>query len=249
MTLKKEDILYQLDYTKFQFTGNRKEQEDSLYINSSKGFFCICDGLGGEDHGKLASYLLTKSIHELLASNDILNRADLEALVRNAYLKAASKVSTLNIQSSLGTTIIAMIICKDQIIIAHAGDSRAYYFSENQIAWKTKDHSLVQELLDAGILNGEVDIRNHPMKNRITNAIMFNGSKMSFSLDVKIIPKVQSGDFFLLCSDGAIENYSNGEFSNLFLNNSITLNSRWEIFKENAKYSSDNSSAILIRIL
>lgn len=233
----------------FQTLGSRGAQEDSIYINEHRNVYLVCDGIGGINDGDLASTLIVKFIEEKLEDYPIIkSKKTLEDLINSAF-NAFEKYGLENkIDHQMGTTLVLLLLVEDTALIAHIGDSRAFYFSESNDDWISKDHSLVQELFDAGILKTEAEMQSHPLKNKITNALMLNSGETELKIEINEVHHISKGDMFILCSDGAIENMSNSDVKDLFDNKSITLASRWELFKSNARLSSDNSSAILIEI-
>lgn len=238
-----------LNIKNFQNLGSRDIQEDSIFINQDLNIYAVCDGIGGVKGGEIASSFIVNAIETELNNAPFISTKDIvEDIVSSAYKNFIEYGLQNEITHRMGTTLIMLVIANGKAIIAHVGDSRAFYFSKKNDNWISKDHSLVQELFEAGVIKTEEEMLVHPYKNKITNALMINSNDVSPVIEINEIHNISKGDFFILCSDGAIENFSNSDMSELFKNETITMSSRWEIFRENANMSSDNSSAILISL-
>ena len=204
------------------------------YTNNNKpiGLFIICDGMGGHMGGRFASYWATEAIKRVfsdvffsedprktfilkqekktkkkIVENDVreLNFSDLETLVLLAINRANKVVYEFaqhkpDEAGDAGTTISMLVIYDDQAIIANVGDSRTYLIRDQKLEQVSKDHSLVARL----VANGQIlpdEIYTHPYRNIIFRYI---GQKDLEKVDI-FHRKLQSGDFFLLCSDGLWE--------------------------------------------
>lgn len=231
----------------FQLQGNKAEQEDSFFISPDNRLFVVCDGVGGSVNGKRASNTMVKVIseHYLAHETPIVDLGDLCTIIENS-LDQFSVIAKCDSESSrMGTTMALLYLQGDRAYVAHIGDSRVVLikkFSAN--VWSTKDHSIVQELLDAGILKDEEEMKSHPYRNRITRAI--SGSKTSIN-DVVFneIKGIQKGDVFVICSDGLLENFTNEK---------LNLSFKEREFDQaiNALYlasqsSRDNTTAIVVK--
>ena len=129
-------------------------------------------------------------------------------------------------------------------MISHLGDSKVFYMRPStKQSWVTKDHSVVQELFDAGVINSEEEKRVHPMSNKITQVVKASKLLSIDDIKVKSINEVEKGDLILLCTDGALESYYEDELIDHFCNKYITLKSKWEMFAETCKlHSKDNNT-------
>ena len=163
----------------------------------------VCDGMGGALGGKLASSLAADMVSRKIEKS--YNRSMSGVSVENMLLSAITTANVTvfdraaadNSVHGMGTTIVACVVKDSTACIAHVGDSRAYIISSGEISQITKDHSLVQEMLDRGQITKE-QFENHPIKNIITRAL---GVEESIDIDFDYID-VKSGDVILLCSDG-----------------------------------------------
>ncbi|MGN1080655.1 MAG: Stp1/IreP family PP2C-type Ser/Thr phosphatase [Acutalibacteraceae bacterium] len=163
----------------------------------------VCDGMGGANGGNIASQTAVKVISEKITNNLVggMNSSAIKSLLNTAIYTAnlnvfdmAKSVETL---SGMGTTVVAAIICDDVLHIAHAGDSRAYIISGDTIKQITKDHSIVQHMVELGQITSE-EAKVHPKKNVITRAL---GVEETIQVDYTEIP-FNDGDIIMLCTDG-----------------------------------------------
>ncbi len=191
--------------------GSRKDNQDSFIIERCESQSCLvlalCDGMGGAKAGGVASQLSNKAfvshIYGRLTAR-VKKRLDYEALLKEACTEA-NGVSFEYSQfdeafNGMGTTLVGGILKFDGSgYIINVGDSRAYQISRrnHKITQITRDHSLVEELLEYGAITEE-QARVHPQKNIITRAV---GSEAQVEADYYRF-SLRSGDIFLLCSDG-----------------------------------------------
>jgi len=183
----------------------RSSNQDAV----SSGFFeggcwgVVCDGMGGANGGDIASTLAVETIGSTLSDflmDDMSGNAVrqlIEDAVNNANLEIFRRSRLDPALTGMGTTVVCAVVMGDTLYIAHAGDSRAYLISKSGINQVTRDHSMVQELVDLGKLTQE-EARNHPRKNIITRAL---GVYHEISVD-HTESTLSAGDTVLLCSDG-----------------------------------------------
>lgn len=182
--------------------GNiRKLNEDYAEFYEEKNYkvFVLADGMGGHNAGEIASQTASKALIEYIKENiDLIDSRELlEKGVKHANLKVYNLSHCSDTYTGMGTTLVACLITKDIILISNVGDSSCYGVKNGKVTKITKDHSLVQELLDCGSISKEQAI-NHPQKNVITRAI---GTEVDVEVDLFEIRKDEF-DFFLMCSDG-----------------------------------------------
>ena len=176
----------------FQTIGKKATQEDAFYISTDHRLFVICDGVGGRHHGDLASQSIVNELTRHYESPVSQKRTFGQI---KKYLNASlQKLETLsddqNELKGISTTLALLYIKDDQYHTAHIGDSRIILLSStNTSFWSTKDHSVVQELYDAGVLKSEMDMRTHPYRNRITRAITASESSLE-DITFQSTPKV-----------------------------------------------------------
>ncbi len=182
--------------------GNKRTfNEDSVgyYEEEDFGIFVIADGMGGHNAGEVASRIAIDTIIEYVI-NHKKDRSE-EEILNEAILSANRKIyreSLLNEScNGMGTTLVGAFVRENNLTMVNIGDSRGYILKDGQLVKVTKDHSLVQELLDNGTITNE-EAKNHPNKNVITRALGTNPVVTAdyYSLDIRGVSKI------LLCSDG-----------------------------------------------
>jgi PPM family protein phosphatase len=205
--------------------GAKKNQEDYIWpmagkASSNDRLFIVCDGVGGSDNGEIASRLIAEFIARRVKgfdsrqmSEELINQLLIEARV--ALMEFAQK-NGLN--EEMATTFSIIILYPDNAFIAWCGDTRVYHVRDGRIQFKTQDHSLVNTLVKEGEITEE-EARQHPQKNIILRAIRADGSPID--AEAHWIQDIQPDDFFLLCTDGILENVSDGDIELLLSKKNI----------------------------
>jgi serine/threonine protein phosphatase PrpC len=179
----------------------RALNEDAFFYQklSDGELFVVCDGMGGHNGGDIASNAAVRYIHEYFNNNPNSNP---EITIREAIKFANQQIYYLSRTNKghigMGTTAVVLFIQLNSIYIAHAGDSRIYVVNNKKLLKLTKDHSVVQEMVDKGIIKEE-DAESHPRKNEITQAL---GIREFIEPTVATGIRSKKGDRFILCSDG-----------------------------------------------
>ena len=171
-------------------------------FDDRQGFAVVCDGMGGQSAGNIASEMTCRIVADTLiaaiAQNDT---CEAESLLTDAVKEANRAVYTRSVTEAglrgMGTTIVAAVVREGTAYCAHVGDSRIYLFRDGVLSQLTRDHSLVWELMEKGEITPE-EMRTHPNRNMITRAV-----GVSLRLDVDTLSTaLLPGDKLLLCSDG-----------------------------------------------
>ncbi len=192
----------------------RYENQDAYAIRMMAGYTVavVCDGMGGTKGGRRASALavetfqreMEKSLKEGMSSQQITQVIGYSvALANDEIHKNAQEDPALQ---RMGTTLVAAVSAGDGLVISNVGDSRAYHISRNGIRQITRDHSVVENLVESGNLSPEA-AKRHPQRNLITRAL---GPESSVQADNFDVPWKQ-GEFVLLCSDGLVNTVSDQE--------------------------------------
>ena len=191
--------------------GNKRaENQDSYRAQAhtdGKAWLAVCDGMGGARGGRLASGLAVASIEQVLCAGlpgvetDKQARALLEQAVRSANEAVYEKALATPAARGMGTTVVCGVCRGGMLQYAHVGDSRIYLFHGHSICQLTKDHSIVQELVEQGSITAEEAAFN-PRKNLITRAL---GVGPQVEVDFGEIV-LSPGDILVLCTDG-LSNY------------------------------------------
>jgi protein phosphatase len=224
----------------------RRNNEDALAYDAGRGIAVLADGMGGLDAGEVASRIAVDRIMELLAEGLAERGANPEDLITRAVQAANMDVCTRGRekQVDMGTTVVAWLLTTEgQCFIAHVGDSRAYRLRQGALKRLTSDHSMVQQMIDDGIL-GEAEALTAPNRNIITRAL---------GLDVKVKVDVRSwvhmpGDRYLLCSDGLTDLIPEPEINALLdeLTGDMPAAARELVSRANEAGGHDNISVLLI---
>jgi serine/threonine protein phosphatase PrpC len=198
-----------LEYGGYSHKGMvRKSNEDYYYIPSTNKFqnlALIADGMGGHNAGELASRMAVETIIEYLSvrmGRDE-NTHEPLGLIEEAIKVSNNKIFKVSLSNEsyngMGTTLVSAYFSNGVLYLGHVGDSRGYLIRNGQIRQLTKDHSLVQELLDNGTITPD-EVDKHPQKNIITRAL---GTENDIDIDCHKIP-LEEDDIILLCTDGLI---------------------------------------------
>lgn len=181
--------------------GGRQENQDDLgYAETPLGFLIIvCDGMGGGPGGKTASHIVkTVVIETLCNSSAMASPADaFKMAVSRANDALEERMAQVPELKGMGSTMVAALINDQQATIVHLGDSRCYRLRNNKMVFRTKDHSLVGELVQNGALTEE-QARTSPQSNVITRGL---GSTTNHVAEIDEVP-FRQGDRFVLCTDG-----------------------------------------------
>ena len=184
----------------------RKMNQDAYDIQQldRNTLLCVvCDGMGGAKSGNIASSLavdvFSQEIQRTWTPNMEWDKADqmMKSAVKLANFTVYDQARQFEEFDGMGTTLVAALIRGRKVSVVNVGDSRAYRISQNGIRQITKDHSVVQMMVDRGELTPEV-AKSYPGKNFITRAI---GTEATVLCDIFHLD-VSKGDYFLLCSDG-----------------------------------------------
>jgi protein phosphatase len=176
-------------------TGRRRRRNEDAYVVAPP-FFAIADGMGGAQAGEVASRLAARALEE--GAGDDGGGADrIVELIQEANRRVYERSSEDPATSGMGTTMTVALVEGGTVSFGHVGDSRAYLIRDGELRQLTEDHTLVQELMRSGKLTPE-EAETHPQRSVITRAVGTDPD-----VDVDIFPvDAQSGDVFMLCSDG-----------------------------------------------
>lgn len=241
----------------------RPHNEDSTLTDAESGLAILADGMGGYKAGEVASALAATEIyHSITNSLDQIkparasrrqNKSGLSLqslLVKDAVIHANSDIyrTAQEVPDCLGmgTTIVVAWFHNNKATIAHVGDSRLYRKRKDQFQQLTRDHSLLQELVDRGLYTMEEAVATTP-KNLVTRALGIDNS-----VDVDVMEETpEPGDIYMLCSDGLNDMVDDEEIHLTLSKYSANLVQAAQelVSLANAKGGKDNISVILIRIL
>ncbi|MEM9496462.1 MAG: protein phosphatase 2C domain-containing protein [Pseudomonadota bacterium] len=172
----------------------RSENEDAILTDPAGVLWAIADGMGGYGHGDVASDLVTGALSEI-EDTAIATPALRAALMRaNAQIQQVAQTKGTG---AFGATVVAAMFQNGVAHIAWAGDCRAYLMRQRCLRLLTRDHTVVQDMIDQGLLRGE-DSARHPDAHVVTRAVGYERELEVDALSVPVVP----GDVLMLCSDG-----------------------------------------------
>jgi protein phosphatase/serine/threonine-protein phosphatase Stp1 len=176
----------------------RPSNQDTFLLRSDLGLWAVADGAGGHGGGEVASAAVAEALRQLptgLSAGELLGRVRLALQDTNLALR--HEAVARGPRAMLASTVVALLVRDGHFACLWAGDSRCYLWRAGTLSCITRDHSLVQDLVDRGEITEEAAER-HPQANVVTRAI---GADDSLALD-KVTGAVLAGDVFLLMSDG-----------------------------------------------
>lgn len=189
--------------------SNNQDSYSACEIQGGAVFAVVCDGMGGAAEGALASSTAVKIIRKRIIDSyyDGMSDISVKSLLISSLENANKDLYNLSLTDEkyegMGTTVVAMIATENYVYIAHAGDSRAYMKSGGKLYQLTKDHSVVQRMIE----NGEITVQeavNHPKKHIITRALGVDPEiKIDFCQET-----FDEDDIVILCTDG-LTNFCN----------------------------------------
>lgn len=181
----------------------RSQNQDSVKSAPELGLFVVADGMGGHRGGETASAMVAEIVPEFVrkAQQTQGDNWNPKTLIAQAIESASHAIHERATQTpalqGMGTTAVAMLFKDNVLTIGHVGDSRCYYLRPGAIWQATRDHSLVQEKLRAGLIS-RAELKTDRMKNVITRSVGFESDVNVETYEMTVRP----GDVFLICSDG-----------------------------------------------
>ena len=231
--------------------GERANNEDAIYPlfpDENDVVFLVCDGVGGQAKGEIASKLICEHFPVYLKGTK--DNTEDEVILEKGLKYVEEKLQDYTEKNPnalhMGSTLTIMYLSKKEnsAILGWVGDSRIYHIRDGEILFQTKDHSHVQSLLEMGEITEE-EAKTHPKRNVITRAV--NG-RTHTRIATHKINDILENDFFLLCSDGILENLDNEKIKKWFKAGVQSETLKNQIL-ENAKgRTKDNYSMYLIKI-
>lgn len=225
--------------------GNcRKINEDYVgyFENEDLKVYVIADGMGGHNAGEVASKMAVESTIEYIKASDSLE--DAEEVLVESILYSNKKINELsnsdNEMKGMGTTITACLLIGEELIVANVGDSSCYVLNEDGITKVTKDHSLVQQLIDEGSIT-ESEAASHPNKNIITRAL---GTYQNVKVDTFELT-FGCNDKIILCTDGLSNEVNLNEMYDIARNYDNVTACRMLVDLANSRGGRDNISIIV----
>lgn len=250
---------YKLTPYQIHELGQRQNQEDSMFPSYGKStsddrLFILCDGMGGHEKGEVASATVCEAMSQTILSrwnpNEPLSDDLLLQAIEEAYDALDAKDN--GEAKKMGTTMTFLCFHSEGATVAHIGDSRVYQLrpakgdAPADIIFKTRDHSLVNDLIKIGEITEE-EAKNHPQKNVITRAMQPCQERRS-KADIAHLTDIQAGDYFYMCSDGMLEQTSDENLLYIIRKPQTSNEQKIEMLREVTKDNKDNHTAHLISI-
>jgi len=253
-------LISSLEMTKATDTGMvRSHNEDSIATDVEIGLAVLADGMGGYNAGEVASgiatALISSEIREALVRQapHEMDRATGSPFAMTLLTDIIAKANTSIFQSAnsqpqyagMGTTLVVALFCNNQTTIAHIGDSRCYRQRGGKLEQVTRDHSLLQEQIDSGLLTKEAAKRSQN-KNLVTRAL---GIEPAVEAEIHTYP-AQEGDIYLICSDGLNDMVEDEDIELTLgaLGANLQLAAQQLVQMANDNGGRDNISVVLIKV-
>ncbi|MEM7698645.1 MAG: protein phosphatase 2C domain-containing protein [Verrucomicrobiota bacterium] len=238
-TNKTEETQFRcLDWSGLSISGKRKSRnQDSLSVfisadgwaeeSNLKGHQCIdlsgvifvvSDGMGGQAAGEVASEMVVKDLRKFLPAylGDFHGGENLEGVLEDAVNSLHEHVETVGQRrphlTGMGATLVCGLFHRSTVTFAHVGDSRFYRFHDGELTQLTHDHTYLGSLFRRGKMT-ELEMRTHPRRNVLEQAIGGGCQIVTPQVDSA---RIESGDWFLICSDGVIDGLWNKHISRVF---------------------------------
>ncbi len=238
----------------------REHNEDSIGSDTELGLLVLADGMGGHKGGEVASAIAVDSILQELRqelpeltpgitddnTGYSMESMAVEKAIKNANLKIYEAAQNNSKYEGMGTTVVVLLFYDNRITVAHVGDSRLYRMREQLLEQMTRDHTLLQELVDRGFYTRK-EANESLNKNLVTRAVGVNPN-----VDVDLLEDVTLvGDTYLLCSDGLTDMIPDDLIVDIQLNYNDNLDKiNKELIKQAKEYGGkDNVSVMLARVL
>lgn len=233
--------------------GRRSNQEDARYPDrdaplTRNSVFVVCDGVGGQDKGEVASRTVASTVGKCMEHYDSakpFSAADFESVLRKVHRELTAAASGGKLE--MATTMTMVYFHSGGVFTAHIGDSRIYHIRPGVgILHRSDDHSLVNALVHSGNLTPEEAI-DHPQSNIITRCLSPGGNDDSASVSTLQIRDVEPGDYFFLCTDGVTGCVSDEQLYEI-LGSSSDDEAKIDIIESLSAGSPDNNTAYLIGV-
>ena len=211
-------------FSKIDIGRVRSSNQDAYFtgeLSDGSAFVVVCDGMGGANAGNVASETAVKGISEYILKSyrTAMDTVDIEKLLINAISSVNIEIYDMALKkpelSGMGTTAVVAVIKDNDAVIVHVGDSRAYIVGDD-IKQITRDHSVVQNLVESGKLT-QSEAKVHPRKNVITRAL---GAEENVISDANLVT-INEGQSLLVCTDGLSNFVEAADILKIFKQNKI----------------------------
>ena len=252
---------YRLEVYTIKELGAREKQEDSIFPEHGKAentdrLFILCDGMGGHSAGEVASGTVCQAMSLSILNQcpnveDVFMDDTFQFALNDAFDALDAKDN--GEAKKMGTTLAFLKLHAEGATIAHIGDSRVYHIrsgkdaNETKILFQTRDHSLVNDLIKIGELTPE-EAKYSRQKNVITRAMQPNMEHRP-KADLYHMQDILPGDYFMLCSDGILEQMEDDNLRFIFSDKGGSVKDKVDMLKKVTANNRDNHSAIMVHVL
>jgi len=224
------------------YRNNLKDSTDFRYADYSDdcGLYAVSDGMGGEKHGDLAALIAVQKMSGIDISN---GRQSMVNYISDRNSVICKLMAGRNVR--IGAAFVALCIYEGRAEVVNIGDSRLYIFRDGKLKQLSRDHTSVQQMLDLGVITEEAAVK-HPDRNKLTQHLGIHPAEMIIEPHSESI-EIETGDIFLLCSDGLTEMLDNAEIESI-LGSSFTIEKKLSsLFNAAMRYGGrDNTTLILV---
>ncbi len=238
----------------------REHNEDAIGYDVDLGLFVLADGMGGYNAGEVASSIAVKTTVDLVQDTlprdrrgdiDQATGLMLQSIVLRDAVRRANKIIHQTARSQaecagMGTTIVACLMYDNMLTVVHVGDSRLYRVRQNRFEQLTQDHSLLQELVDRGVVDRE-EAERKLKRNYVTRAL---GVEPQIEVAISEVD-AQPGDIFVLCSDGLSDMVEDEDIHLTIstFHTDLEMVGRQLIQLTNDNGGRDNVSVLMVRVI
>lgn len=239
-------------YSRIDIGKTRKSNQDAYFaekLSDGAALVVVCDGMGGANAGNVASDMAVNVISEYVKRSyrESMDASDASQILKRAVTSANIDIYDAALRdenlSGMGTTVVAAIVKEAFTAICHVGDSRAYLISNNTLTQLTRDHSMVQSLVESGKLTPE-EAMVHPRKNVITRAL---------GAEENVIPDlyetvIKTGETLMICTDGLSNFVPADQIISIFKSNAINEIADILTDTANANGGGDNITVVTVTV-
>jgi PPM family protein phosphatase len=233
-----------MQYLTYTNQGSKDINEDAFFANDK--LFMVCDGVGGNVYGEIASTIACTALSEYFINNA--SEIFTDDLINDALKHAVDVFRAHELEypetKGMSTTVVLATFDDEGVIILWLGDSRCYHIRNGVILFETKDHTLLNEIQNPSN-DGEIDLKS--VRNFVTKTM---SAKCNFQLSKHCIKvsEIKNGDFLFLCTDGVMENLNNEKIAELFLAASTLEGIKQNIVRECEGKTKDNYTFEIIKL-
>ena len=227
----------------------RQRNEDACLCCVDQAWAVLADGMGGYQGGDVASAMTVACFNESLGSQTVTSVSEALSGLRKATMSANERVYSMSRADrelrGMGSTVVAVRFFNETLAVSHVGDSRLYRYRPDQLVQLTRDHSLLQEQVDGGMMSADA-ARHAPGRSLLTRAL---GVEPSVVPDVAL-HETQAGDIYLLCSDGLTDMLHDDDIALVCetLSANLALAADHLIQLANDRGGRDNITVVLIKV-